>query len=88
MVSKEERDKAKTSFVEEYIPLRDLDVNGIMLPCENGITLVDVNKQKELEKTRKSMKNNKDKENASSPWKATKSSVKGGYDANRKTGKN
>ncbi len=94
MVSKEKQDKAKTSFVEEHLPLRALGVNGRGLPCEDEIALTNVNERKELEKARKSMKDNKDTENAHPLGKATASSSKrldskkGGGGASRCKGKN
>jgi len=94
LVSKEEQDKTKTIFVEEHLPLRALGVNGRGLPCEDEIALTNVNKRKELEKTRKSMKDNKDTENAQPHGKVTTSSSKQldrkkrGDGANRCKGKN
>ncbi len=53
LVSKEEQDKAKSTVVEDFLPLRQLGVNGRGLPCEDEIALATVNTWKELEKKRK-----------------------------------
>ena len=72
LVSKEEQDKAKSTAVEDFLPLRQLGVNGRGLPCEDEIALATVNTRKELQKKRKAEKHNKDKENTERPRKGAK----------------
>ncbi len=78
MVSKEAHDKAKTTVVEDHLPLGDLGVEFRGLPCEQEIALANVNKRKEQEKTRKALKEKKykDKEIIEPPRKASKASGK------------
>ena len=78
LVSKEAQDKAKTTVVEDHLPLGDLGVEFRGLPCEQEIAMANVNKRKELEKTCKAPKEKKDmdKEIVEPPQKASKASGK------------
>ncbi len=78
LVSKEAQDKAKTTVVEDHLPLGDLGAEFRGLPCEQEIALANVNKRKELEKTRKALKEikDKDKEIVEPPRKSAKASGK------------
>ena len=68
-MSKIEKDKANIAFVEEYLPLHDLDANYGGLPSEVEIALANINKRKtEAEEKRKAAgqmrKSDKSKESA------------------------